>query len=288
MTAVNKILVIGATGNNGREVVQRLSASGHAVRALVRTPEKVEGLWPPNVELVRGDLGDPVSLDRAFEGVSRAFVATAVDERAGDWYRNAFAAAARAGKTHVVKLSGLAVGVPESALSRQHAETDATLQASGLPYTILRPNSFYQNMLWSAETIRDHGTFYQPMRDSRQSLVDVRDIAAVAVKALTEAGHEGQVYEITGPELLSYAEVAATLSRVLGKPVTYVDVPPEAARDAMLKAGTPVWNADAFMAMSEAFAAGRFEYTTDVVERVTGQPPIRFEQFARENAAAFR
>src|SRR5829696_7726371 len=117
MGAVHKILVIGATGTNGREVVQRLSASGHAVRALVRSPAKAEGLRLPNVELVRGDLGDPVSLDRAFEGVSRAFVATAVDERAGDWYRNAFAAA-RAGKTHLVKLSGLAVGVPESALSR--------------------------------------------------------------------------------------------------------------------------------------------------------------------------
>ena len=287
MAAAPRVLVIGATGTNGREVVRRLSASGHQVRAMVRSTAKAEGLRLPNVELVHGELDDPAALDRAFNGVSRALVVTAADERAGGWFHNAFAAAKRAGNAHVVKLSGLAVRVAESALSRQHAETDAELQASGLPYTILRPNSFYQNMLWSAGTIKDHGAFYLPMRASRQSLVDVRDIAAVAATALTEPGHDGQVYEITGPELLSYADVAATLSRVLGKPIRYVDVPPEAARDAMLKAGMPVWNVDAFTAMSEAFAAGRFEYTTDVVERVTGQPPIRFEQFVREHAVAF-
>lgn len=282
------ILVIGATGTNGREVVQRLDAAGHRVRALVRSPAKADDLRLPNVELVQGDLDDPASLDRAFEGVSRAFVVTAVDKRSVGWFRNAFDAAGRAGTPHVVKFSGLGAGVADSELLRQHAETDEMLQASGLPYTILRPNSFFQNMLWSAGTIKDHGAFYLPMRDGRQSLVDVRDIAAVAVKVLTGAGHEGQTYEITGPESLSYADVAATLSRVLGKPVKYVDVPPETARDSMLKAGMPAWNADAVTELYGAFATGQFGYTTDSVERITGQPPIPFERFARENTAAFQ
>jgi uncharacterized protein YbjT (DUF2867 family) len=282
------ILVIGATGTNGREVVQRLAGAGHRVRALARYTAKADGLSLPNVELAQGDLGDPASLDRAFEGVSRAFVVTAVDQRAGEWCRNAFGAAKRAGKPHVVKFSGMGAGTADSDLLRHHGETDEMLKGSGLPYTILRPNSFFQNMLWSAGTIKDHGAFYLPMRDGRQSLVDVRDIAAVAVKVLTEPGHEGQVYEITGPESLSYADVAASLTRVLGKPVQYVDVPPEAARDSMLKAGMPAWNADAVTQLYGAFATGRFGYTTDTVKRITRQPPIPFEQWARENAAVFQ
>jgi uncharacterized protein YbjT (DUF2867 family) len=282
------ILVIGATGTNGREVVQRLAGAGHRVRALVRNATKADGLRLPNVELAQGDLGDPASLNRAFEGVRRAFVVTAVDRRAGEWCRNAFDAAKRAGRPHLVKFSGMGAGTADAALLRQHGETDEMLQASGLPYTILRPNSFYQNMLWSAGTIKGHGAFYLPMRDGRQSLVDVRDIASVAVKVLTEPGHEGQVYEITGPESLSYADVAATLSRVLGKPVRYVDVPPEAAKDSMLKAGMPAWNAEAVTELYGAFATGQFGYTTDAVQRITGQPPISFEQWARENVAAFQ
>jgi uncharacterized protein YbjT (DUF2867 family) len=282
------ILVIGATGTNGREVVRRLAAAGHRVRALVRSPAKADGLQLSSVELVQGDLGDPASLDREFAGIRQVFVVTAVDQRAGEWFRNAFDAAKRAGKPHVVKFSGMGAGTADSALLRQHGETDEMLQASGLPYTILRPNSFFQNMLGSAGTIKDHGAFYLPMRDGRQSLVDVRDIAAVAVKVLTETGHEGKVYEITGPGSLSYADVAATLSRVLGKPVKYVDVPPEAARDSMLKAGMPAWNADAVTELYGAFATGQFGYTTDAVKRITGQPPTSFEQWARENLGAFQ
>jgi uncharacterized protein YbjT (DUF2867 family) len=269
-------------------VAERLAGAGHRVRALVRDPARADGLRLPNVELVRGDLGDPASLDRAFSGVSRAFVLAAVDERTVGWFRNAFEAAGRAGRPHVVKFSGLGAGVADSAIHRQHAETDEMLAASGLPYTILRPNSFHQNMLWSAATIKDHAAFYLPMRDARQSLVDVRDIAAVAEAVLTGPGHEGKTYEITGPESLSYADVAATLSRVLGRPVRYVDVPPEAARESMLKAGMPGWNADAVTELYGAFATGQFGYTTDAVQRITGRPPIPFERWARENAAAFR
>ena len=281
------ILVIGATGTNGQEVVQRLAGADHPVRALVRNPARTDGLPSANVELAQGDLDDSASLDRAFQGVSRTFVVTAVDRRAVGWFRNAYAAAQRAGTPHVVKFSGLGAGVAHCELLRQHAETDEMLEASGLPYTILRPNSFYQNLLWSAGTIKDHGAFYLPRRDGRQSFVDVRDIAAVAARVLTETGHEGQIYEITGPESLSYAEIASKLSRVLGKPVKYVDVPPEAARESMLKAGMPAWNAAAVTELYGAFASGLFDYTTDTVQRITGQPPIPFESFARDHAAAF-
>jgi uncharacterized protein YbjT (DUF2867 family) len=282
------ILVIGATGTNGAEVVRRLAAADHQVRALVRDPARATGLPTANVELVRGDLDDTASLDRAFAGVGRAFVVTAVDERTVGWFRNAFEAARRAGRPHVVKFSALGAGARDTPIQRQHTDTDELLQGSGLPYTILRPNSFFQNMLWSAGSIKEQGAFYLPLRDARQSLVDVRDIAAVAVRVLTEPGHEGQTYEITGPQSLSYADVAATLTKVLGKPVRYVDVPPEAARESMLKAGMPRWNADALTELYTAFATGRFAYTTDVVQRLTGRAPVSFEQFACAHTAAFQ
>jgi uncharacterized protein YbjT (DUF2867 family) len=282
------ILVVGATGTNGREVVTRLAAAGQRVRALVRDPAKAADLGLPNIERVPGDLDDPASLDKALKDVDRAFIVTPVDERAARWFNNFFPAAVRGGKPHVVKFSGMGAGTADSVIMRQHGETDQALRGSGLPYTILRPNSFYQNMLWSAGTIKDHGAFYLPMRDARQSLVDVRDIAAVAVAVLTGQGHEGQTYEITGPEALSYHDVAATLSQVLGKPVRYIDVPPQAALESMRKAGMPEWNAAAVTEIYGAFATGAFAHTTNVMAQVTGRPPTRFEQFARDHAGLFR
>jgi uncharacterized protein YbjT (DUF2867 family) len=124
---------------------------------LVRNPAKADNLRLPNVELVQGDLENPASLDVALAGVERAFIVTAVDQRCVGWFRNFFEAAKRAGTPHVVKYSGLGAGVANSVIHRQHFETDEMLRKSGLAYTILQPNSFYQNMLWSAGTIKDHG-----------------------------------------------------------------------------------------------------------------------------------
>jgi uncharacterized protein YbjT (DUF2867 family) len=283
------ILVTGATGTNGRAVVERLAAAGAKVRALVRDPARAVDLRSPSVEIVRGDLDDPGSLGPALAGVSRAFFVAAVDRRYDTWFHNFLAAARGAGAPHVVKFSGLGASADSpSELMRQHGETDAALAASGLPFTILRPNSFHQNLLWSAGTIKDHGAFYLPVGDARQSLVDVRDIADVAAAVLTGVGHEGRTYEITGPESLSYHDVAGHLSAALGKPVRYVDVPPESALDAMLEAGMPEWNARAVTALYGVFAAGHAARTTDVVGRITGREPISFAQFARDHADAFR
>jgi uncharacterized protein YbjT (DUF2867 family) len=282
------ILVVGATGTNGREVVARLVSAGEEVRALVQNPAKAASLRGPNVELVQGDLNAPASLEAALQGVDKAFIVAAVDRRAPIWFRNFFEAAKRVGPRHVVKFSGMGAGIPTSELLRHHGESDQFLQETGLPYTILRPNSFHQNMLWSAGTIKEQGAFYLPMRDAKQSLVDVRDIASVAAAVLTGKGHEGKTYEITGPESLSYAEVAAKLSTVLGKPIMYVDVPPAAAKEGMLKAGTLEWNASAVIELYGYFASGVASRTTDTIQKLTGKPPISFEQFARDFAAEFR
>jgi uncharacterized protein YbjT (DUF2867 family) len=282
------ILVVGATGTNGREVVRRLVAAGQRVRAMVRNSSKAGDLRGEGVELVDGDLDAPGSLDTPLAGVERAFFVSAVDQRYVGWFGNFLAAALRAGSPHVVKFSGLGASVNSPVeILRQHGETDQALINSGLPHTIPRPNSFYQNMLWSAATIREHGAFYLPMKSARQSLVDVRDIAAVSVQALTGTGHEGKTYDITGPESLTYHDVADKLSAVLGRSIRYVDVPPETAFDYMLKAGMPQWNARAVTELYGIFAAGEAAGTTDTVERITGRAPISFDQFARDHAAAF-
>ena len=282
------ILVVGATGTNGREVVRCLVAAGQRVRAMVRNPSKAGDLRRENVELAEGDLDDPGSLDAVLVGVERAFFVSAVDRRYVAWFGNFLTAAQRSGSPHVVKFSGMGAGIDSpSEILRQHGETDEALADSGLPYTILRPNSFYQNMLWSAGTIKDHGAFYLPMGNARQSLVDVRDIAAVAVEVLTGTGHEGKTYVITGPESLSYHQVADKLSTVLGRSIRYVEVPPEAALDSMLKAGMAKWNAHAVTELYGTFAAGGAVQTTDTVERITERGPISFDQFVRDHAAAF-
>jgi uncharacterized protein YbjT (DUF2867 family) len=283
------ILVVGATGTNGREVVNRLAAAGEHIRAMVRNPAKAGDLRIANVEVVAGDLDDPASLVAALAGVDRVFFASAVDQRFVAWFRNFLVAARQTSKPHVVKLSAFGADTGSSSeILRQHGETDKLLADSALRFTILRPNAFYQNMLWSAGTIKDHGAFYVPMRDAKQSLVDVRDIAAVAVEALTGPGHEGHVYELTGPESLSYHDVAAKLSVVLGRSIQYVDVPLEAAKQSMLKAGMPEWNAGAVAELYGLFAAGQGARTTDSVATITKKAPISFEQFAQEHAAAFQ
>ena len=282
------ILVVGASGTNGREVVSRLSAKGARVRAMVRNPAKAEALRLTGVEVVAGDLGDPASLDRALKGVDRAFYLAPVDPLDVEWFGGFLSAARRAGSPHVVKFSGMgAAPDSKSELMRHHGQTDATLKASGLPYTILRPEAFFQNLLWSAATIKAQGAFYLPLGESRQGLVDVRDIASVATEVLTGEGHVGQVYDITGPASISYKDVADNLSRTLGRPIRYISVPPEAALDAMLKAGMPEWNAHAVNELYGVFADNWPGAITDVVERVLGRPPIAFDQFARDHVEAF-
>ena len=282
------ILVVGATGTNGREVVHRLADSGQSVRALVRNPDKAGELRRPGVEIAAGELGDAGSLDAALQGVDHAFLVMAVDPKHAEWAGNFVEAARRSGSPHVVKFSamGADAGTPVELL-RQHGQSDALLVGSGLPYTLLRPNSFYQNMFWSAATIKDHGAFYLPLGEARQSQLDVRDIASVAVKALTEPGHEGKAHELTGPDALTFHEVADQLSRATGKPVRYVPVTPAAAEDSMRQAGMSGWHVRALGELYAYFASGQAARVSDAIERVTGRPPIRFDQFAKDFASAF-
>jgi uncharacterized protein YbjT (DUF2867 family) len=282
------ILITGATGNNGRELVRQLVAAGQHVRALVRNPAKAAELKGPNVELAVGDFDQPATLDAALRGVDKAFLLTPVAEHFVEWQSAFVEAAQRAELKHLVKFSGMgADSNVKVELLRLHGETDNLLRNSGVPFTILQPNSFHQNILSAADTIKTQRAFYWPLKKAAQSTVDIRDINAVAARVFTSPSHEGKAYVITGPEALTFQQAAEKLSAVLGREIQYVDVPLSAAEDAMRKSGMPEWNVRALSELLGYFASGAAATVTDTVPALLGRPALSFEQFVQDHRAAF-
>lgn len=282
------ILVAGATGKVGSEVVQRLSAGGHRVRALVRDPVRASHIRRPGVDVVVGDLARPESLDGPLSGVRRVFVATPADPEQVTLQGNLVQACKRAGTPHIVKVS--VAGGPDAAtqIGRWHWTTEKQIEASGLGFTMLRPNLFMQEMLRFAGSIASEGRFSLPCGAGEVSIVDARDVAAVAVRALTEDGHERRIYDLTGPEPLSFDAMADAISEATGRRVAYVHVPPEFARKQMLADGVPRWLAEDMLVLFASIREGYGGGVSDTVPRVAGEKPRTFVEFARDHAAVFR
>ena len=282
------ILITGATGTNGKEIIRHVTAMGQRVRALVRKPAEAAKLAGSKIEMAAGDFDLPETLDAALQGVEKAFLLTPVAEHFVQWQKDFIEAAQRAKIRHLVKFSGMGADPRSgSELLRLHAETDDLLRSSGIPFTILQPNSFHQNMLSSANTIKAQGVFYLPLKDASQSTVDIRDISAVAARVLTTFGHEGKTYVITGPETLTYQQVAEKLSSLLDRKIQYVDVPISAAADGMRKSGMPDWNVRVVSELLAYFATGAATTVTDSVPSLLSRPATSFEQFVKDYRAAF-
>ena len=286
----NTILVTGSTGTVGSLLVKKLGAAGVRARALVRSLEKAVGIEKLGLEAAVGDFGKPETLGPALEGIESVFLLSAPEERQAELQNNLVRAARDAGVRHIVKLSAIGVGGELDAitLGRIHRETEEEIERSGVAYTHLRPNGFMQNSFIFAETIKSRGAFYAPFGDAKVSHVDARDVASVAFHALTEDGHEGKAYEITGPEALSYHDMARELSSALGREVEYVEVPIEVARAGMVGGGMPEWTADALVELFNFYKDGRADRVRDTVREVTGRDPITFAQFAKDYAQAFQ
>jgi uncharacterized protein YbjT (DUF2867 family) len=189
---------------------------------------------------------------------------------------------------HIVKLSGLGTA-PDSPLrsGRWHAQTERHIADAGLTWTYLHPPFFMQNLLRSAATIAAQGVLVASMQTGKIAMVDARDVAAVAVAALTSDGHVGKTYTITGPEALSFQEIAQKLAAATGRPVTYRDVPLATVRQEMVAAGLPVWLVEVRMEFATALRGSYAAAVTDTVQVVTGQPARTFDAFAREHVALF-
>lgn len=282
------ILITGATGTNGREIVAQLSAKGVRARAMVRRREDVTLPRTLNVDFVNGDLDDASSLDAALAGVERAFLLSPSSAEQVAREANFIRAAKRAGIRHVVKFSilGAAPDSP-SRLIRRHGEAEKMLEDSGIAFTMLRPHYFMQNLLWYIDDIKSQGVFYASLPETyKHSHVDARDNAAVAVAALTESGHESKVYHITGSEALTYCEAAEILSQAIGKTVRY-----DPSRENYAKFLTKVGlDADEVLELDACVATGIGDGSavTNTIFEITQQHPIRFMQFANDYSQAFK
>jgi uncharacterized protein YbjT (DUF2867 family) len=281
------ILVTGATGKIGSELVRLLAERGEPVRALARHAGR--GAELPGVEWVAVDLAQREGLAEAFAGTERLFLLTANSEDMVRLQKNAIEAARKAGVRHVVKLSALgASDHSKSVIGLWHYNVERVLKESGLAWTILRPHHFMDNLLDMRETIVREGAVYSAAGEGKIPFIDTRDIAAAAVPTLTDSGHEGKVYTLTGPRALSYREATEILSRVLGRPLSYVVDSEDETWRRQRRIGEPPWRISALLALaSYQRAGGATEQVTSTVEELTGRPPRTFEEFARDHASAF-
>jgi uncharacterized protein YbjT (DUF2867 family) len=282
------ILVTGATGNVGAQVVRDLDERGEKVRALVRDPAAARRRLGAGVELAQGDLGDPASVRRALEGVELVFLSSGDGPAKVAHETAVIDAAATAGVRRIAKIStvGAEAGSPLPGFD-WNGRIEDHLHASGVPAVVLRAGFFMTNLLAAAEPVRATGTLPAPAGGGRIAMTDPRDAGAVGAVVLTADGHDGRTYELTGPEALSYGDVAAALSAATGRRVTFVDVPEEAARQGLVQAGLPDWLFAQLVGVFGRIRAGDLSRTTDTVRALTGRAPRTFAQFAREHARLF-
>jgi uncharacterized protein YbjT (DUF2867 family) len=282
-----RILVTGASSQLASTLIGELLSRGHAARALVRAGDFRASFVAP-IDMAVGELTDPPSLTRAMDGVDRLLLLSQPDRDEVQMTRNAIEAARRADVQLIVRVSMLGASPSSPAVSmRNHGLSDRLLESAGIPHVILRPNLLSQTIIGETiPSIDADGRFLLNAGTARISMVDARDVAAVAAVALTEPGHEGRIYELTGPEALSYSEVARRLTRAIGWPTTYVDAPDDAMRERLLARLGDEWMANAGIELFQEYRrSGAFGYAaaiTETVERLTGSAPRTLDALIAE------
>jgi uncharacterized protein YbjT (DUF2867 family) len=288
MNMASTILVTGATGTIGSEVVKALAAKpGVTIRVAVRSAAKAEKLLGANVIPVDFDYEKPDTIAAAVKGADRVFLLTPFTQNQVDLGKLLVGAAKAAGVQYLVKLSAVGAEIePGIQLGRWHRAIEEHIEASGIAYTFLRPVNFMDNFIHYYPPAGD-GNIYLPLGTGACSYIDSRDIAAVAAAVLTEEGHHGKAYVLTGPAALTTADAAKAIGAASGRDVHYVDVPEAAARKAMLDMQMPGWMVDAMMELHGIVKAGYASATSPLVEQLTGRAPRTFADFARDRAAAW-
>jgi len=286
------ILVTGATGTVGSEVVRQLSTKGQIIiRAAARSANNPTFKDLKSVEVMELDYNKPETLATSFKNVNKLFLLTPFQSNILDLTSNLVNAAKKSGVKYIVKQSVMGADAePGITPGRSHRQAEKIIEESGIPFLFLRPNFFMQNFVnFYSPMVKSQGTLYAPAGDGKVSFVDVRDIAAVAVQALiSDNQHRGKAYNITGPEVLSYGQTAEILSRELGKEIKYVNIPDEDARKGMKDMGMDDWSANSLIELFDITRKGYASDTSSVVQEFTGRKPISFSQFVKDYAQAFR
>lgn len=275
-----KILVTGATGNIGSLIVPQLISKGADVTVLVRDAGKASSLMETGARIAEGDFSDQKALISAASGMDAIMAITPAGPEAVVQGDALLKAAVSSGSPYYVRLS--AIGAAPDAPTdngRLHFKSDEALINSGLPYTILRPHYFMQNLFMAASTIKSEGKFYLGMGQGKLGMIDVRDIADACVAVLISDRHKGKICTPTGPESISFTEVASLMAERLGTPVEYIPIPVEAVGEAIRTAGWGEWGAQVMMDYSRAYSDGWGDFTTDDIQIITGNKPRSFQDF---------
>src|SRR5258708_7202607 len=281
------ILVTGASGSVGKEVLRAVAKTGAKHRAMYRSAN--EAAKAVGTAAVIADFAKPETLGPALADVRSVYLVCSPIPELVQLESNVIDACVAAGVKHVVLNSAMGAGDYGKSFPSWHRRVEDKLLSTKLSYIILRPNSFHQNVVaFFAPTIRTQGAFYGSMQNARNSFLDVRDIALVASKALTGGEHAGKIYELNGPDALNYTELAAKISKHAGRGVNYVDIPMEAQRRAMLDQGMPEWQVKALLELQEYYLAGQGGSIDGLLQKLVGGPPVSMDQFLAEFAGEFR
>jgi uncharacterized protein YbjT (DUF2867 family) len=279
------ILLTGASGTIGKETLAGLRAMGEEVRLASRAPRVPS---TPDIQTVAFDWDNLASYRPAMEGVDKLFLLTPNSERQVGYVLQAVAVARRVGIKRIVRLSVLGADAdPGIALGRQHLLAEKEIRQSGLAWTILRPTFFMDNFTnYYGVNPNADSQVVLPNGNGKAAWTDTADIGEAAAKVLSMEGYEGQVFELTGPEVLSTAEALAILGEELGHHYTYVDVPEDAARQAMEASKTmPEWLVDAFLELNALIRNGYAASVRNGIKQILGREPRSLRNWARRLAA---
>ena len=280
------ICITGAGGTVGSEVVKQLELAQVPFRLAYFSKAKVDAALAQGIDAVIIDYNHPETLRAAFQGCDQLFLLGPNALNQTQLELNAVEAAKAVGVQHIVKQSVMGAEDEAFSLALVHRPVERAIEASGMAWTFLRPNSFMQNVVtFMGETIKTESAFYSASGEAKIAHVDVRDIAAVAVKALTEPTHRGQAYTLTGPEAMTYDELANELSKVLGRSISHISLSPGDLKHGMLAEGMPEAIADRMLDLERYYRENQASRITSDIKQVTGQEPRRFAQYSRDHAS---
>ena len=283
------ILITGATGKTGSATAKSLGEKGETFRALIRNEEKKEGLESLGGEVVIGSIENTEVVNQSMQGVKTVLVLLPNSESQLALEKQLVDSAKQAGVERIVKMSSIeATPDATNPIPKLHLESEEYIKQSGLAWTMIKPNFYMQNLLASAGTIKEQGKIFLPMGEGKTGMIDTTDVGKVLAKVLSEDGHESMNHEITGPEILSFYEVAEIFSQVLGKQVDYVDVPMDAYKETLGQFLTNQWHLDAVIDLFKGIAEGGIEDKTDTFNELMGETPKSLSQFLAENSFIFK
>lgn len=283
------ILMTGATGKTANQAAKNLAANNIPVRALVRDADKAADLKACGVELVIGDASDVKAVETAMAGVQKLMILLPNGEQQQAMEKQLVDIAMKSGVAHIVKLSSMEAepGI-SAAVPKLHWESEEYIRQSDAKWTFIKPNFFMQNLLLNARTISTEGCFSLPVDQGKTAMMDCRDTADLMSEILSSDGHENKSYVVSGPQLLTFHEVAQRMSRIIGRQIEFIDIPVETYRATLAPFLTNTWHLDAVCELMSGIATDDKVHTTNTFEKIMGRAPRSLDHFIKDHLAIFK